>query len=914
MRLLPSRIFRRFGLLLCMSLGFLAPQEDARAQARDDLVFRLDGAFRDSTTTRKQTRHWLIVAAYDTALRDGRLKMYVIVQKCTWVCAENNRDQVLYMIGTEANKALGWVRHDVAGYSACGFSAGPASRSWDCATGPYRVALGVDDPGKILDDEALLKVFAARLQGGQAAWPRIAGRSVEQTRGPKSPANPPGKVWTPQEAAAAAALASTCLALGLSGLAALLLQVRAGYPRSQALADLMNALKGRLPPDPFEAWKAKYKALGWRYGESNGVAQFEPVAGSRNEQGWIYDAEQGAFVAPGAPRTPVAPVEGQVDPATGKVWSSNAREWQSRAYYDQERARVGRYEAGQAAERAQAEAANAAAQQADSAETARQAREIAETKEAIAASYRLRGQIEGILDKLESREQAAGDFDANREQLIANMRARARDLALATDPRDSVAELQRLGRLAVSQGRPGFEASYTYRDAVLDTALEGGAVLSDMLLTRGAASAGLASYRETMLALESGQSVPGAIVTGVKSGLVNYGTGKLMAYDMQAIGENPAVAGLIERGNQIRIPLPWGAADDAAAGSQRIWGSGMKAITDDIEERALSRLPTNSPARQIGEINQALRDAGPNYNARLVNSGRRLDAGHLDPDTGKWVPNPVYEKGIAAWTKDPKYLTPQAKAAADAVRIDLKVRAAEDALETTYANHPELTGKITGLQNTGSHARMGSNYKGMTSDVDFTPLHDGTMRGRYAAGEFSREFDASLRKLTGGKLGAEDLKMNCYGNNTGAGALKTKAGRDLVDMMNQTSGTMNKVSGTRVTYRLNGGDPVEFGPGTKWSTGNAASDAQKLRDLGDDLLNKHQEELHAMGTSHEELRQATKAYERFRTMESKTIGGRSVGEDNGLLQQAKQALDDKLTPAEHNNCTQQLLNAIRSGT
>jgi hypothetical protein len=914
MRLLPSRIFRRFGLLLCVSLGFLAPQEDARAQAREDLVFRLDGAFRDSTNTRKMADSWTRVASYDTELRDGRLKLYVNVGKSSYVGAENNRDQVLYELGKPANKAIGWVRHDVAGYSACGMSAGHATRAWDCAIGIYRVYLSIEDPGKILDDEALLKVFAARLQGGQAAWPRIAGRSVEQTRGPKSPANPPGKVWTPQEAAAAAALASTCLALGLTGFAALLLQVRAGYPRSQALADLMNALKGRLPPDPFEAWKAKYKSLGWRYGESNGVAQFEPVAGSRNEQGWIYDAGQGAFVAPGAPRTPVSPVEGQVDPATGKVWSSNACEWQSRAYYDQERARVGRYEAGQASERAQAQAANAAAQQADSAETARLARGIAETKEAIADSYRLRGQVEGILDRLEARERSAGDYDANREQLIANMRERARDLALATDPRDSVAELQRLGRLAVSQGRPGFEASYTYRDAALDTALESGAVLSDMLLTRGAASAGLASYRETMQALELGESVPGAIFTGVKSGLVNYGAGKLMAYDMQAIGENPAVSGLVQRGNQIKLPLPWGAADDAAAAGQRIWGSGMKAITDDIEERALSRLPANSPARQIGEINQALREAGPNYNARLVNSGRRLDAGHLDPDTGKWVTDPVYEKGIAAWTKDPKYLSPQAQAAADAVRIDLKVRAAEDALETTYANHPELRGKITGLQNTGSHARMGSNYKGMTSDVDFTPLHDGTIRGRYAAGEFSREFDASVRKLTGGQLGAEDLKMNCYGNNTGAGALQTKAGRDLVDMMNQTSGTVNKVSGTKVTYRLNGGDPVETGPGTKWTTGDAASDAQKLRDLGDDLLNKHQQELHTMGSSSEELRQATKAYQRYRTMESKTIGGRSLDTDNGLLQQAQSGASGTLTPAEQDDLASQLLNAIRSGT
>jgi hypothetical protein len=137
--------------------------------------------------------------------------------------------------------------------------------------------------------------------------------------------------WTKEEQAAAAALVVSLTALGLTSLAALLLQIRAGYPRSQALADLLNALKGRFPPDPFEAWKRKYTSLGWRYAESGGVAHFDPVAGSRNEQGWIYDAEQGTFVPPGTPRTPLAPHDGQVDPVTGKVWSSNGREWQSRS-------------------------------------------------------------------------------------------------------------------------------------------------------------------------------------------------------------------------------------------------------------------------------------------------------------------------------------------------------------------------------------------------------------------------------------------------------------------------------------------------------------------------------------------------------------------------------------------------------
>lgn len=715
----------------------------------------------------------------------------------------------------------------------------------------------------------------------------------------------PPPTWTEEEQAAAAALVASLTALGLSTLAALMLQIRAGLPRTQMLADLLKSLRGQIPPDPFDAWKKKYTSLGWRYSEANGVASFEPVAGARNDQGWIYDPARKDFVppdgaSPSGPATPTAPQEGDSDPVTGKVWSARAREWQFRDYYEQERARAEGIDAGLAAQRRQAAAANAAASRADSAKTAQMAHDIAAQKAAIAESYRLRGQIDSILDKLEERELASGDLTGDRYALIAKMRERAASLALAPDPTASLEKLKQLGRLAVDQGRPGFEITYTYRDALIDTALDTGAMASDVLLTRGAASAGLASYRGTTNALESGQSVPGAIFSGMTSGALNYGGGKAMSAGMEKIAAIPTVSNLIKKASQIEIRLLPGATAKA--------------------EAVVAKLPPGAAAREIDSINETLAKAGSRYNARRVDPQIRLDPN----DT-------VYSKAVDALaSKNQAYLTAEARAVADAVRADLKMRAVEDALKKIYDKNPALRNSITGLENTGSHAMKGSNYRGLDSDIDFTPMHNGTREGIEAAKLLKDEVNNSLRELTGTKLDMSDLKINIYAENTGVGAFKSEGGLKVKDMLNQTSGSIEEIDGTSIVRRLNGGDPVKIGEGTRWTTGSVAErysgdpavlariarqDAAQLAAFRADCLNKYQEELVHMATPAERLHQAAKLYNLARSMETKTPVQQLLSSDDVLfnLAQNVKTVGAALPPAEQDAMAQRLLDALGRG-
>jgi hypothetical protein len=85
------------------------------------------------------------------------------------------------------------------------------------------------------------------------------------------------------------------------------------------------------------------------------------------------------------PAAPPPPKDGEVDPATGNVYLENEGLWVQRAYYDQERARLARFEDTLAAQRAHAAAVTRAESEARSAETAALARNIAEQQRQIQA-------------------------------------------------------------------------------------------------------------------------------------------------------------------------------------------------------------------------------------------------------------------------------------------------------------------------------------------------------------------------------------------------------------------------------------------------------------------------------------------------------------------------------------------------
>ncbi len=731
---------------------------------------------------------------------------------------------------------------------------------------------------------------------------------------------------TPAEIAAVSALAGGTALLG-----SLLMLGASGVRRDEVLQAIRDLLRGRLPEDPYEAWKRKYEALGWRYSEKDGVGTFDPVDGARNEGGEIYSAERGGFVGPTAETTivpPRLPRDGDVN-ERGEVWSSFSGGYVGRHTYEQDMAS----RAGLAEKDRRDLTDMATGQDADVRELHQRWLEskeaIAIRKEEIAEAYRVRNRIEGYLDRLKTEAEHAGELDANRERLIWRMRLHADDLALAPDPSNSVERLRRLGQASVNLGRAGFEVTYTYRDALVDTALETGALASDVLLTRGAASAGLASYRGTQASLAGGASASEAAIQGLQSGLKSYFFGKAMMEGQKMAAGIPTVAKWIAKAHQTEVRLWPRPAQPAPASGTGIWGTGMRAVQREVEERAAAKLPAGHPARQIGAINEALGEAGPRFNARLVNPHARLDPA-----------SPAYGKAVEALTKNPKYLTPQAKAAADAARYDLKIRATERALENVYAKHPELRGSITGIQNTGSHALKGPNYRGLDSDVDFTPMHNGTPAGARAAELFRKEFDGALRQVSrdltkgtpgrpeGIEVGTHDLKINVYANNTGRGAFRSEGGLKVKDMLNQTSGSIEKIDGARVTHRLNGNDPVEIGEGTRWTTGSVrevtsrdpatlacvrAQDARQLAGFRNDCLNKYAEELGEMSTPGERMHQAGKLYQLTRRMETKATDGRPLGVDREFLDLAQRAKDPGLSDAAKDAAAVRLLDAIRSG-
>ena len=197
---------------------------------------------------------------------------------------------------------------------------------------------------------------------------------------------------TPAEIAAVSALAGGTALLG-----SLLMLGASGVRRDEVLQAIRDLLRGRLPEDPYEAWKRKFEALGWRYSEKDGVGTFDPVDGARNEGGEIYSAERGGFVGPTAETTivpPRLPRAGDVN-ARGEVWSSFSGGSVGRHTYEQDMAR----RAGLAEKDRRDLTDMATRQDADVRELHQRWLEskeaIAIRKEEIAEAYRVRNRIEG---------------------------------------------------------------------------------------------------------------------------------------------------------------------------------------------------------------------------------------------------------------------------------------------------------------------------------------------------------------------------------------------------------------------------------------------------------------------------------------------------------------------------------------
>ena len=674
--------------------------------------------------------------------------------------------------------------------------------------------------------------------------------------------------------------------------------------------------------DDFDAWKRDHLARGWRYVEKDGFAEFIPRQGAVDDKGWIYSEAKGTFLPPETsdvtaregqtnngndltnqesgwsiwnifgsnkePEKPVQPRDGDVNDK-GEVWSDEDGGWIGRNLYEQEKAR-----------RAYIKSVNERPNEED--------KDIQELKERIRTT-KLEGKI--LQARMKDVEAQKELLDAVIEQQISEETDPARMTFLRSlqkridkiDITDEAGALSDLSTITADQVRQTFEPDYSMKQFLAET----GALTLDAFLTKGAATASLYSYQATQNALEQGASTSEALWEGAKTGAVvggiHYIGGKVVGRAFGGTADDVAKGAV-------------GSADDLATAGGKLgkngaksvlkgnWNSSSQAIQAETRKKLLAKLPANHPARQIGKINETLGKAGRQFDARKINPLMRLDQ-----------TSEIYKAGIEALKKNPRYLSTEAKIATDAVRHDLDLAARERAIANLYKARPDLKGHLTHFENTGSHARKGMNYRGLESDIDFTPKGTVTAKGREAERLFSKYYKKAVPEVSGGKLTVQNLKAHAYGGDKGTGAFKSDLGLKTKDVMNQTSGRVDKLGPDgKITHSLRGDDILAVGKPTRiFDRAQPASLVRRdVQAFKKDLLNKFREELPEMGSQKEKLVQAAKGYKLSRIIEAKAPGGRALSADRYLYKLSKQIKEraGKMSPQQQKALTEKFLKAI----
>ncbi len=674
--------------------------------------------------------------------------------------------------------------------------------------------------------------------------------------------------------------AGAAAAGGLAGFGAWLMLGQMGVGRREALEGLGDLLRGRLPDDGFDAWKAKYQALGWTYREENGIAVFDPPPGY---------AEPPPMAVPGHH-------DGDVSPQTGEVWSDEDGGWIGRNLYDQERGRRAFID----------EVNNRAATQDE--DVRRLQQNWLDAKKKLADLPAVFANVEARKEMMERRIQEMIDNsdDPNRRQFLGALRGKVGEV----DVTDSKNQLATLRRTLNRDLEPGFKQTAFVSTSVI----HGGAFLADVFLTRGAATAAVHALESADASVAEGRSLLYSALdganTGAKTMLSFWATGEVFTAAGSALAEAaPGAADAIESLANTKVSLRPANAEGAASNT-RIWGSNMSAVREEVDARAAASLSERGVGSRIananrgGEINRALREIGGDaYDPRLVTVTRRLTPDHTTYEAGK--------DALALDEMARRALTPEARQMADAVRQDLYFKSIEGGAKRLYAERPDLAGKLLRVDNTGSHAVKGANYGGLRSDFDGTIIGDGTPAGDEAARLFGRYQAEEVSSLTNGRLTNENLKIHIYtGEGVGTGAYRSEAGLAMKDMMNATSGRIDVLNAEgNLTHSLRGGDVVETGVGPARFTsveGISESEAATyLKGFRQDSLNKFHEELPEMKTAQEQAIQAGKAYKLTRIAEGKLPGGRTLEVDRELYDLAK------TIKTESQNMSSEALDALR---
>lgn len=350
---------------------------------------------------------------------------------------------------------------------------------------------------------------------------------------------------TPAEIAAVSAIAGGAALLG-----SLLMLGATGVRREEALQAIRDLLRGQVPEDPFEVWKRKYEALGWKYSEKNGVATFDPVDGARNEGGEIYSAERGGFVRPVGdtpPAPPPLPRDGDVN-ERGEVWSSFSGGYVERKTYDQDMA-------SQAwlADKAKLDLADMQRPDEDVAELQRKIAETRQQGAEMRTYFKARDELLGALGDQRGGEGVDALLDKSRSGLFDELSDRLLTTPADNDYRKGLEGLLPLADVIGNQMRPGYAPTYTYKDAAQDTLLQSGAAALDAMLTKGWASSAVGSSLAMRDAARAGGGVLDIATAGVKSAVTDFLFGKAIHYGAGYAGEawragKNAVAGIAESG------------------------------------------------------------------------------------------------------------------------------------------------------------------------------------------------------------------------------------------------------------------------------------------------------------------------------------------------------------------------------
>ncbi len=377
--------------------------------------------------------------------------------------------------------------------------------------------------------------------------PTQSGKSQTPAADEEIPGWPVGEEMplglTPAEIAAVSALAGGTALLG-----SLLMLGASGVRRDEVLQAIRDLLRGRLPEDPYEAWKRKYEALGWKYSEKNGVGTFDPVDGARNEGGEVYSSERGGFVGPAAETTivpPRLPRDGDVN-ERGEVWSSFSGGYVERKTYEQDMA---------------SRATLAEKDRSDLADMQRPDEDVAELQRQIAATrrkgaemrtyFKARDELLGALGDQRGREGVDALLDESRSGLFDELSDRLLTTPADHDYRKGLEGLLPLADVIGNQMRPGYTPTYTYRDAAQDTLLQSGAAALDAILTKGWASSAVGSSLAMRDAARAGGGIADIATAGVKAAVTDVLFGKAIHYGAGYAGEawragKNAVAGVAE--------------------------------------------------------------------------------------------------------------------------------------------------------------------------------------------------------------------------------------------------------------------------------------------------------------------------------------------------------------------------------